>query len=101
MTSEEARRILDLVCSGRLNLAFSGHFLQRLRERLPGMGAADVLAIVRRGRMRGEPVPDGLHGNHKVRLRGSVHGFGDVELVLGLAWLDDAIAVTVYSVDRK
>lgn len=56
MTSNEARRILDLVDGGVLNLAFSGHFLQRMRERLPGMGAVDVFAVLRRGTLRGEPL---------------------------------------------
>jgi hypothetical protein len=101
MTSNEARRILDLVGGGMLNPAFSSHFLQRLRERLPGMGAVDVLTVLRRGTLRGEPLWDDAHGNHKVRVRGSARGFGEVELVLAISWLDDAVAVTVYSIDRK
>ncbi len=101
MTSNEARRILDLVGGGVLNLAFSSHFLRRLRERLPGMGVVDVLAVLRRGTLRGEPPWDDAHGNHKIRVRGPVHGFGKVEVVLAISWLDDAVAVTVYSIDRK
>jgi hypothetical protein len=65
------------------------------------MGAVDVLTVVRRGTLHGEPLRDDAHGNHKVRVRGSARGFGVVELVLAISWLDDAVAVTVYSIDRK
>jgi hypothetical protein len=45
--------------------------------------------------------PDNARGNHKVRVRGPAHGFGEVEVVLAISWLEDAVAVTVYSIDRK
>ncbi len=101
MTKDEARRILDLVCSGFLDVVFSGHFWMRVDERLPGFTRTQVLQVLRTGEVRDEPVPDDRHGNHKVRVRASIPDAGQVEIVLAIAWFDNAIAVTIYSIRGK
>lgn len=99
MTKDEARQVLDLVCDGYLNLTHSSHFWERASQRVPELGRHGVLSIVREGQLRGDPVPDERHRNHKVRIRSTLPGHGMVEIVVAIAWLRDAVAVTIYSVE--
>ena len=99
MNRAEARRILDLVCAGVLNLRYSAHFEARSRQRVPGFNAIHLRTVLRDGEIQGEPVADARYGNYKVRVRGWSESFGQVEIVVAIAWFDDAIAVTIYSVE--
>lgn len=101
MTKAEARRILNLVGGGVLDLAYSAHFQERSRQRVPGFNAARVRAVLRDGAIQGVPVADVRFGNHKVRVRASVAGFGPVEIVVAIAWFDDAVAVTITSIKGR
>jgi hypothetical protein len=101
MTKEEARRILDLVRGGTVQIRLSRHLWDRVAQRAPGLKATEIMSVLETGVIRGDPVPDASRGNNKVRVRGSVVGHGILEVVVAIPRFDAAVVVTIYKVKGK
>jgi len=96
MTRDEATEVLAKVCRGEIGLCMANHFWVRVRERAPGFTRQHVYQLLRKGTLHGDPWYDEERGNHKVKVRGTVSDFSRMEIVVAIAWLDDAVCVTIY-----
>jgi hypothetical protein len=101
MTKEEARRILDLVCGGTVPVRLSRHLWERVAQRAPGLKVPEIMWVLETGVINGDPVPDPIRGNDKVRVQGFVAGHGMLEVVVAIARFDAAVVVTIYKVKGK
>ena len=96
MNKDDARDILAMVATGRCDVWFTEHFWKRVRERTPGFNRLHAYRVLSTGVIQGEPIRDDNHQNYKIKVRAKLPDFNQVELVVGVSWLNDAVCITIY-----
>lgn len=99
MNKAEAEHFIEQAAARKIDVGFTKHFWDEARECAPGLTKNDVYTVLRRGRVYGAPVRDDEYLCHKVKLRGALPDFGQLEIVVAITVHDSLVCVTIYDID--